>query len=390
MYLHEFQAKQELMRYGVRIAPFHVVQSIQEVEECITSHALRDAVVKIQIHSGARGKAGGIQLCRSPDEIRKQAKALLGMSIKTMQTGPDPIVVNTLILDTIVSYSKEFYFAIVLDRKNAQVQLIVSPEGGMEIETLAKKFPEKLLATEVVAGKKLTDSQIEKVVSFLGLEKHAEEVKKTIEALCTAFFSSDALLIECNPLVVSDTKQLVALDAKMQIDDNALFRQPKLAAFYDPTQISALERLAHEHDLAYVNLDGKIGCMVNGAGLAMATMDLVRFHGGEPANFLDVGGGASVDKIVEGFKILFCDPKVSALLVNIFGGIMNCKSIAEALVYALEKHPSSCTIVVRLEGTNVKEAKEMLKTFQGQIISVDGFDEAAKCVVECAYGNTCS
>ena len=388
MYLHEFQAKEWLSRYGVQIAPFFVVQSLQEVEECIATHTLTSAVVKIQIHSGARGKAGGITICRTPDEIRQAAKSLLGMRIKTIQTGPEPVVVEKLMLDTLVSFSHEYYLGIVLDRKNAAVQVIVSAEGGMEIEALAKDAPSKLLVEEVPQNKKLTDSQLAHITNFLGLQEYAKEAKNTFNACVDAFFAADALLVECNPLVITDEKSLVALDAKMHIDDNALFRQPEIAACYDPGQMSELERQAHDQGLAYVSLDGRVGCMVNGAGLAMATLDLIRYYKGEPANFLDVGGGASVEKIIEGFKILFKDSNVKAILVNIFGGIMNCERIAEALIQALKEHPSSVDIVVRLEGTNVKPAKEMLKAFKHHIIAIDSFDEAAKCAVERAYGDT--
>lgn len=371
MYVHEYQAKQLLLEHGIRVAPFHVVQSLEDVENAL-AHGFEKAVVKIQVHAGGRGKAGGIKHAKNAQEIREHAKNLLGMRLVNNQTGPEGVVAEKILLDTPIEFSHEYYLGIVIDRKTASMSVIASREGGMEIEEIAKKDPEKICLEHVPPSGQLHHFQLMRLAKKLGWKESDAQI---IQKLLKAFQSLDATLIEINPL--AQTKEgLIALDAKISIDDNALFRQPRLEAMWDPTQVSRAEQQAHEHELSYVGLDGNIGCMVNGAGLAMATMDLIQYWGGKPANFLDVGGSASVEKVAEGFTILFSDPAVKAVLVNIFGGIMNCEIIAEALL----KVEFSCPVVIRMEGTNVDSAKAMLKNLP--VTFKDSLDEAAKAVCQ--------
>ncbi len=379
MYLHEFQAKALLQEHGIKVAPFRVASNIEEVEKAI-SEGLLEAVLKIQVHAGGRGKAGGVKIAKNPDEIRQIAKKLLGMRLINNQTGPEGVIAEKIILDTIVTFTQEYYLSIIIDRKTANVCVIASREGGMQIEEIAAKSPEKIFVEQVPASGKLRLFQLARLAKNLewkGVHKQAgiTLLKDALEA----FFALDATLLEINPLVQTE-QNFVALDAKISIDDNALFRQKELRALWDPFQQSKLEQKAHENDLSYVALDGNIGCMVNGAGLAMATMDLIHYWGGRPANFLDVGGGASVDKVVEGFKILFSDGSVKAVLVNIFGGIMNCEIIAKGLIKAIDEVGYKNPVVVRMEGTNVESAKEILAKSGQQIVSKDNLDDAAKTV----------
>lgn len=379
MYLHEFQAKALLLEHGVSVAPFSVVTSLDEVEEALKK-GMQQAVLKIQVHAGGRGKGGGVKVAKSAEEIRAHAKNLIGMRLVNNQTGPDGVVAEKVLLDTPVSFQKEYYLAVIIDRKNACMSVICSQEGGMEIEEIAAKHPEKIYVEQVPETGRLRLYQLNRLAKSMGWKDKVKEAGiKLIKNVVELFFASDANLIEINPLVLSDTS-LIALDAKMAIDDNALFRQKKLAEIWDPTQLTKSEQRAHQHELAYVALEGDIGCMVNGAGLAMATMDLIRYWGGKPANFLDVGGGASEEKVVDGFKILFDDPSVKAVLVNIFGGIMNCEIIAKAFIQAAEH--CRVPVVIRMEGTNVVSAKAMLASSGLKVITADSLDEAAQKVCE--------
>ncbi len=383
MYLHEYQAKELLLEFGVPTSAFKVAESVEEVEKYI-AEGLVEAIVKIQVHAGGRGKAGGIKRAQNPEELKKHAKELLGMRLVNIQTGPEGVVAKKILLDTPVAFSREFYLGIIIDRKNGCVSIIASSEGGMEIEEVAAKSPEKIFVEKVPQSGRLYQFQLERLAKNLGWAGTLKEKGiLLIKQLLKAFFALDATLVEINPLV--ETKDgLSALDAKISIDDNALFRHARLAAMWDPYQVSASEVQAHEHDLSYVALDGNIGCIVNGAGLAMATMDIIRFWGGKPANFLDVGGSASVDKVAEGFKILFLDPSVKAILVNIFGGIMNCEIIAQALMKAQNEVGYKGHIVLRMEGTNVESAKKMLAN--AHVVTEDSLDEAAKKVCALAGG----
>ena len=385
MYLHEYQAKELLQKYGVNVLPFYVASTMEEVEKAL-SKGLQEAVLKIQVHAGGRGKAGGVKLANTPEEIRVRAKELLGMRLVNNQTGPDGVVAEKILLDTPVVFSSQFYLGIIIDRTTASACLIASREGGMQIEEIAAKTPEKIFVETICASGHLRLYQLARLAKKMGwVGLHKEEGIKLLQNIVEAFFSLDAMLLEINPLV--ETRDgFVALDAKITIDDNALFRHKALEAMWDPSQMSASEQKAHEHDLSYVALDGTIGCMVNGAGLAMATMDLIRYWGGSPANFLDVGGGASVEKVVEGFRILFLDSRVEAVLVNIFGGIMNCEIIAQALIQAMQEVTYKGHVVVRMEGTNVDSAKKMLKASGLDVVAKDSLDDAAKTVCQLVKG----
>lgn len=383
MYLHEFQTKALFSEYGITVLPHTVVRSLEELRAL----DLKEAILKIQVHAGGRGKAGGIVHAKSPNEIIEGAKRLFGMRLVNAQTGPEGICVDTLLVDTPARFSHEYYLAVILDRKEACARVIASKEGGVDIEETAKSAPDKIITEKVGDSKKLHHFQYMRLVAFLGLQQHQKEAIQTIQGLVEAFFDLEALLLEINPLVLTEDHRLVALDAKAQIDDNCLFRHKRLSEMRDLSQLSQAEREAMKHDLQYVALPGTIGCMVNGAGLAMATMDLIHYWGGEPANFLDVGGSATIEKVREGFLILFQDPSISAILVNIFGGIMDCRIIAEALLLALSTVTCSVPIVVRMEGTHVDAARKMLSDSRAAIYTATSLNDAAKYVVEASRGH---
>lgn len=381
MNLHEYQAKILLLQYGLPIPEFWVASTLQEVSQC----PLDKAALKIQVHAGGRGKAGGVKFASSKQEIKTLAERLIGMKMVNEQTGPEGIVAKKILLTRPISIAKEYYLGALIDRDMASPLLIASMAGGVEIEEVARKEPEKILKIPFSFEGKLRPFQMLRLCKFMGWEKSlAEQGKKVAAAIARAFIETDASLLEINPLVLTPEKGLYALDAKLSVDDNALFRQPKIASFYDPTQSSPQEAAAKEFDLAYIAMPGNIGCMVNGAGLAMATMDIIQLHGGMPANFLDVGGGASKEKVAEGFKIILSDPKVEAILVNIFGGIMNCQTIAEGIIHAVQEQHISLPLVVRMEGTNVEGGKRLLQESHLKIETAANLDEAAKRVVQAA------
>lgn len=382
MNTHEYQAKMILEKYGIPVPEFRVISSVGEIEKVIDEMGLEEAVVKVQVHAGGRGKAGGVKLARSREEIIDYSKQLLGMRIVNNQTGKDGIVSHKIIITPITDIAKEYYMGAVVDRDNARAVLMVSPDGGVNIEEVAEKTPEKILKMPIDLNGTLPKHHLEEMVKFMGWEgETAKQGMKLAADLAKAFVETDASLLEVNPLVETSEGGLIAVDAKLTVDDNAIFRQKEIAEFYDPTQIPPNEAQAHENDLAYVALDGEIGCMVNGAGLAMSTMDIIHHHGGNPANFLDVGGGASKEKVAEGFKILLSDPKVKAILVNIFGGIMNCATIAEGIIYAARELGVKVPLVVRMEGTNVEQGRQMLEDSRLNIIIAKSLSEAAEKVV---------
>lgn len=375
MNLHEYQAKEILEAYGVPVPPFGVASKHGEAEKVVRDLRLKEAVVKIQVHAGGRGKAGGVKFAKTPEEIISVASHLIGMKMVNNQTGPEGVVAHKVLISQPVDISKEYYLGAIIDRNLAQPILIASPEGGMEIEEIAAKSPDKILRVPIEMDGSVRPFHLLYLAKFMGWH-HPEEGIKIAQAVAKLFIQKDASLLEINPLVEDKEKHLWALDAKLAIDDNALYRQPEIAAFYDPSQISKNEVEAKKHDLSYIALDGNIGCMVNGAGLAMATMDLIQTCGGKPANFLDVGGSATADKIAAGFKILVSDPHVKAILVNIFGGIMNCATIAEGILAAAgELH---VPLVVRMEGTNVEEGRKMLEKSTLKIESADSLEDAAQ------------
>ncbi len=362
MNTHEYQAKIILREYGVPVPEFFVVNSLDEMNKILKDKGLTQAVLKIQVHAGGRGKAGGVKIAKSPSEILAYAEAMLGMKIINAQTGKEGIVARQLLITSPLEIRKEYYVGAIIDRNKAQAILIISPDGGVDIEEVAAKSPEKVKTLPIGLQGQLRGYQLLQIAKFMGWKGSiAAQGKEIVKAVAKAFVEKDASLLEINPLIETMDGKLIALDAKLSVDDNALFRQPMLRGFYDPTQLPPNEVQAKEFDLSYVALDGDIGCMVNGAGLAMATMDIIQYYGGSPANFLDVGGSATEEKVAEGFKILLSDPKVKAVLVNIFGGIMNCVTLAGGIIAAAGILQIHVPLIVRMEGTNVEQGKQMLK-----------------------------
>jgi succinyl-CoA synthetase beta subunit len=383
MNLHEFQAKKILKRYGIPIPDFGVAASVEEAERLAQELKLDQAVVKIQVHAGGRGKAGGVKFAKTRAEIAQIAKALIGMKMVNQQTGPDGVVANWVIITKPADIAKEYYIGAVIDRDRAVPTMIASPEGGMEIEEIAHKKPEKILKMPFGFDGKLRPYQLLRLTKFMGWKgDEAKKGREIASGLAKCFIDTDASLLEINPLVKTPQGEILALDAKLSIDDNALFRQPEIVSFYDAAQVSPQEAMAKRFDLAYIAMQGNIGCMVNGAGLAMATMDIIQLCGGSPANFLDVGGGASKEKVAEGFRIILSDPKVKAILVNIFGGIMNCATIAEGVIHAAKEQHIKIPIIVRLEGTNVEEGRRLFKESHLKIGTAENILKGAELAVQ--------
>jgi len=383
MHLHEYQAKRVLKSFGVPIPEFFVASSVEEAKEIVEGNDLKAAVVKVQVHAGGRGKAGGVKIAKSAEEIVKASEELIGMKIVTKQTGPEGMVAHKVLIDRMVDIAEEYYLGAVIDRKRKRAMLVASPEGGMNIEEIAEQKPDRILSIPIRLDGSIRSYHLIKLAKFMGWGfKGSDPAMKMVKALAKAFIQSDASLLEINPLVKTKEGEYFAIDAKMTIDDNALYRQRELADDYDPTQQPEAERKAHEHNLAYVAMEGNIGCMVNGAGLAMSTMDIIHFYGGEPANFLDVGGGADEEKVAAGFRLILSDPNVKALLVNIFGGIMNCQTIAKGVIKATSEEAVKVPLVVRLEGTDVDKGKALLKESGLNIIVANTLAEAAEKVVK--------
>ncbi|MCH9634410.1 MAG: Succinate--CoA ligase [ADP-forming] subunit beta [Chlamydiae bacterium] len=383
MNLHEFQSKEILMRYGIPIPKFGVASNPEEVKEVIETLNLDSAVVKIQVHAGGRGKSGGVKFAHSKDEIVDISSKLIGMKIVNNQTGKEGIVAHKVIITLPCEIKKEFYCSILIDRETKRPLLIISPEGGMDIEEVAVKMPESILKVPLGSEGQLKRFQVLYISKFMGWTGDLMKQGASLLAnLAKAFWEIDASLVEINPLILDEENTLQALDAKITIDDNALYRQKELAEFYDSTQESSAEVAAKQHDLAYISLEGNIACMVNGAGLAMATMDIIHHYGGAPANFLDVGGSADKEKVTEGFRIIMSDKKVKGILVNIFGGIMNCATIAKGLIAATQELHLEIPIVVRMEGTNVEEGRSLLEQSGLKLINVKSLSEAAQTIVK--------
>lgn len=384
---HEYQAKEILRKYQLPIPDFGVASTAAEAEQVVQYLGLTEAVVKIQVHAGGRGKAGGVKFAKSKDEIVQVAKKLIGMKMVNNQTGPQGVIAHKVLITKPVDIAKEYYLGAVIDREHAMPILIASPEGGMEIEKIAEETPEKILKLPIGLDGKVKPYHLLRLANFMGWKgQTAKQGIQATVALAKAFIETDASLLEINPLVETKEGDIWALDAKLSVDDNALFRQQEIADFYDPTQVSANEVAAKEHDLAYISLEGNIGCMVNGAGLAMATMDIIHYYGGKPANFLDVGGGADKEKVAAGFKIILSDKNVRAILVNIFGGIMNCATIAEGVIAASKELSIEVPLIVRLEGTNVEEGRRLLNKSGLKIISASGMADAAEKAVAALKG----
>lgn len=383
MDIHEYQAKIILSKYGIKVPPFDVVSDLEDVHRVINEKKLKEAVVKVQVHAGGRGKAGGVKLARSHQEILDSVKKLLKMRIVNNQTGKDGVVAHQVMISDLVSYEKEYYISMTIDRDKGRVILIASPEGGMDIEEIAVSKPESILKLTLPLSGKFRPYHYVDLAEFMGWTGNtAQDGKLLIDAMAKAFLENDASLLEINPLVKLKDGSLLALDAKLSIEDNALFRHKDLAGLYDKTQVSPMEARAKESELAYISLDGEIGCMVNGAGLAMATMDIINYYGGKPANFLDVGGGSSKEKVAEGFKIILSDKNVKTILVNIFGGIMNCATLAGGIIEAAKEQTVMVPLVVRMEGTNVEEGRRLLDESGLKIHIAKDLDSAAKIAVD--------
>src|SRR5690242_8553340 len=383
MDIHEYQAKKILQDYDIPIPAFEVAGNAAEIEHAIKHLHLKSAVIKIQVHAGGRGKGGGVKFAKTPEDILRTGKQLIGMKLVNNQTGPEGVIAHKVLIAKPLDIKKEYYLGAIIDRERGEPILIASPEGGMEIEEVAAHHPDKILKIPIELDGKVRPYRMVRLTKFMGWsDTQAKEGARIAAGVARAFIETDAALLEINPLVEDEEGKLWALDAKLSIDDNALFRQHRIASFYDPTQVSHNEVEAKKHDLAYIALDGNIGCMVNGAGLAMATMDIIQHYGGKPANFLDVGGGASTEKVAAGFKIILSDPKVKAILVNIFGGIMSCSTLAEGIIAAVKEiGDMRVPLVVRMEGTNVDEGKALLHKSHLPIITADGLTQAAEKVV---------
>src|SRR5882724_4812133 len=392
MNIHEYQAKELLEKFGAATTRGKVASTPEEAEKIAREIGAAEVVVKAQIHAGGRGKGtftngfkGGVHVCKSPEEAREIAAQMLGQTLVTHQTGPAGRVVNKVLVAESADIAREIYFAILLDRDTAAPLIVASREGGVEIETVAEKSPEKIMRESVHPLAGLQPFQTRKVAKQLGFElSQSKEAAKLFDALYRTFIGLDCSMVEVNPLVVTTKGDVLALDAKFNFDDNALYRHPEVAAMRDIAEEDPREVEASKHGLNYIGLDGNIACLVNGAGLAMATMDIIKFYGGSPANFLDVGGGATEEQVTEAFKILIADKKVQAILVNIFGGIMKCDVIAQGIINAAKTVHLSVPLVVRLEGTNVEKGKRLLKESGVALITADDLADAAQKAVEAA------
>lgn len=387
MKIHEYQGKELLRRFKVPVPEGKVAFSVDEAMTAAASLPGPVWVVKAQIHAGGRGKGGGVKLARSLEEVREHASKILGMQLVTLQTGPEGRLVRRLLIENGSKIAKEYYFAILVDRGCGRPVVMASTEGGMDIEEVAAHTPEKILKEIIDPAVGLMPFQSRRLAVKLGLTgKLLGKAVGLFEKLYQAFIGLDCDMLEINPLIRTADDDLVVLDAKVSFDENAMFRHPELNALRDLDEEDPAEIEAKKHDLSYIKLDGSIGCMVNGAGLAMATMDIIKLHGAEPANFLDVGGGATTDKVTTAFKLITRDPNVKAILINIFGGIMRCDVIANGVVAAIRDVGLKVPLVVRLEGTNVELGKKILAESGLNVISADGLTDAAKKVVAAAGG----
>ncbi|MCS6944096.1 MAG: ADP-forming succinate--CoA ligase subunit beta [Sutterellaceae bacterium] len=387
MKIHEYQAKEILRQYGVAIPRGEPCFSVEEAVAAAQRLGGPLWVVKAQIHAGGRGKGGGVRLARSLEEVRAHASSILGMQLVTHQTGPQGQKVRRLLIEEGADIRKELYVGMVVDRNTQRVCLMASSEGGMDIEEVAAHTPEKIHKVHVDPERGLTDAEADNIAVHIGVPAASlPQARAVLQGLYRAFWDKDASLAEINPLIVSGDGRVIALDAKMNFDTNALFRHPEIVALRDLDEEDPVEVEASRHGLSYIQLDGNIGCLVNGAGLAMATMDTIKLFGGEPANFLDVGGGATTEKVTEAFKLMLRNPKLRAILVNIFGGIMRCDVIAEGVIAASRAVKLTVPLVVRMKGTNEDLGKRMLAESGLPIISADTMAEAAQKVVAAARG----
>ena len=383
MNIHEHQAKEILKKYGAKVPRGVFAFKVEDLLEKANNLKKEKYVLKAQIHSGGRGKAGGIKLVNNLDELEKEAENLIGKTLVTNQTGENGRKISRLYVEEVSEINKEFYLSCLVDRASSKITFISSDQGGMDIEEVAKKNPEKIITTKVEFRSQISEDDCKKIINIFNLNKEAnEDAIKLIQSIYKMFIELDASLVEINPLILTKDNQIVCLDAKMKFDDNAIFKHPEIKELRDLNEEEETEIEASKYDLAYIKLDGNIGCMVNGAGLAMATMDIIKLYGEEPANFLDVGGGASKEKVSAAFKIILSDKNVKGILINIFGGIMRCDVLAKGLVEAAREIKINVPLVVRLAGTNFKEGKEILENSGLEIISASDLGDAAKKIVE--------
>ena len=383
MNIHEHQAKQLLKKFGAIVPNGEACFTVQEVLEKAKKLNLKKYVLKAQIHAGGRGKAGGVKILDNLSDLEKAARDLLGKKLITHQTGPSGKEVKRLYLEEPSNIKKEFYLSCLIDRASSKIAFISSDQGGMDIEEVAKSDPNKINTVKISFKKDIEDEDCKKIIRNFNLDDDANlKCIKIIKSIYKTFVSTDASLIEINPLILTKENNIVCLDAKISFDDNAIFKHPELLELRDLNEEDPTEIEASKHDLAYIKLDGSIGCMVNGAGLAMATMDIIKLHGQEPANFLDVGGGASKEKVAAAFKIILSDKNVKGILINIFGGIMRCDVLAQGIVEAAKESKINIPLVVRLAGTNSKEGKKILDESGLKIISASDLGDAAKKIVK--------
>ena len=383
MNIHEHQAKQFLKKFGAIVPNGEACFTVQEVLEKAKKLNLKKYVLKAQIHAGGRGKAGGVKILDNLSDLEKAAKDLLGKKLITHQTGPSGKEVKRLYLEEPSNIKKEFYLSCLIDRASSKIAFISSDQGGMDIEEVAKSDPNKINTVKISFKEDIEDEDCKKIIRNFNLDDDANlKCIKIIKSIYKTFVSTDASLIEINPLILTKENNIVCLDAKISFDDNAIFKHPELLELRDLNEEDPTEIEASKHDLAYIKLDGSIGCMVNGAGLAMATMDIIKLHGQEPANFLDVGGGASKEKVAAAFKIILSDKNVKGILINIFGGIMRCDVLAQGIVEAAKETKINIPLVVRLAGTNSKEGKKILDESGLKIISASDLGDAAKKIVK--------
>jgi len=383
MNIHEHQAKELFSTYDIPVSTGSVAYSMSEIQTAVNNVEGPIWVVKAQIHAGGRGKGGGVKVVSSREDAISEAEKMFGMNLITPQTGAEGKEVKRIYIENGSDIKKELYLSCLLDRATSKIAFIVSKMGGMDIEAVAEDTPENITTIQIEPAVGVTDESINKILHAFELEDdYVTQLSNLIQNMYKFFLEKDASLVEINPLIVTETNKLLCLDAKVNFDDNALYRHPEIEKLRDENEEDVYEREASKYDLAYIKLDGNIGCMVNGAGLAMASLDIIKMYGGEPANFLDVGGGASKEKVSSAFKIILSDTGVKGILVNIFGGIMRCDIIAEGIVAAAKELKISVPLVVRLEGTNVNEGKKILENSSIEIIPASNLDDAAKKIVK--------
>jgi len=387
MNIHEYQAKELLKIFNVPIAKGALVEDPEDAIEAAKTVSDNLWVVKAQIHAGGRGKGGGVKIAKSLEEVKSLSSEIIGMNLVTHQTGKDGKRVRKIYIEAGTDIAEEFYLSMVVDRQTSKISFIASTEGGVDIEEVAEKTPEKIITVNIEPSAGVTNKETNLICKSLGLEGDlANQTEDLCNNLYSAFIESDMSLLEINPLVITSDRKIICLDAKVNFDDNALFRHPNFRELLDPHEEDPSELKASEFDLSYIKLDGNIGCLVNGAGLAMATMDIIKLYGEEPANFLDIGGSATKEKVTEAFKIILSDENVKGILVNIFGGIMRCDVVAEGIVNAAREINISVPLVVRLEGTNVEIGKKIIEDSGLTIISGSDLDDAAKKITEAISG----